>query len=133
MKTLGAAVAGFMFASFVTAASAAEFQGYVPKGLAQMGETWPGADASDILQCKTLAPSKLHANLSKDAAHEWYGMCANANKVHAQLLSGSCLKEQSKAECRVAVNADNAIRRDPEFWHVVNALMGRADDYGFDD
>ena len=113
-------------------ANAAEYQGYVPKSLAEMGETWSGADAAGILACKRLSPRDLNASLSKDAAHKWYEMCAKANIVHSQLVSGNCFQVQSVANCRTAISADNAIRRNPEFWHILNALRGRADEYGLD-
>jgi len=134
MQNLAPFAAVLLIATSISArVVAAEYQGYIPKGMAEMGETWRGSDASQILTCKTTTSAKLHSLLSKEAAHSWYGMCANANKVHEALVAGDCLNGPATSACKVAFNADNAIRRDPEFWHVVNALGGRPDDYGLDD
>lgn len=126
--------AALIVTSLASGANAAEFQGYVPRGLAQAGMTWPGADAAEILGCKKLAPATLHASLSKGAADKWREMCFKAHRVHAQLVSGNCFQAQpTSPKCRVGVSADDAIRHDRKFWQIVNALTGKADDYGLDD
>lgn len=130
MKMFVFVVINFVLLLIIMTANAAEYQGYVPKGLAELGETWPGVDAAGILGCKGYSSSKINASLNRGAAHTWYGMCSKANSVHAQLTSGNCFQTQAESSCHVAISADNAIRRDPEFWHIVNALRGKADDYG---
>lgn len=130
LQAISVAILTTLFGATV---QASEYHGYVPKGLVEVGEDWSGEDASQILGCKTTTSAKLHATLSKPAAHKWYGLCASANKVHAQLLADHCFQAQSTPPCRLAMTADNVIRHDPEFWPTVNALLLRANDYGLDD
>jgi hypothetical protein len=112
-------------------AEAAIYHGYVPRGFLEMHETWPG-DASQILRCQEIPAAKVRRALTRKAARQWRDFCVGALKVHRQFLASDCYATQWSPVCRTVIAADNAIRHDPEFWRVINAMMRRQETYGLE-